>query len=83
MMVKKQEEKRCQIAGHWSLIRLKQGNCLKFKAIGGGVQGVKNICFSAKTYSLDNLSSFRNLFTELKNITVARFCGRFSAARYV
>ena len=52
------------------------------KAIGGGVQGVKNVCFSANSYILENLSGFRNLFTELKNIGVAQFCGRFSAVRY-
>ena len=49
----------------------------------GGIQGVKNICFSAKTYFLKNISGFRIPFTEVKKITVARICGRFSAARYV
>ena len=53
-----------------------------FKAIGG-VQGVKNLTFSAKTYFVENLSGLLNLFTELKNIALARFCVHFSAARFV
>ena len=65
---------------HLRIFDLVHKECL-IKAIGG-VQGVKNICFSAKTYFLENLSGFRNFFTELKNNTVARFCGHFSAARY-
>ena len=49
--------------------------------IGGG-SGPKNYPKSSTVYVIENLFSYPKLFTECKNKSVSRFCGRFRADRY-